>query len=103
MLAIIDAGVESKGVLVAVAVAFLQIGEGEGGRTEMILDPTPAEEEKAKSNHLVCVSFGVEVGGEEGTCVGVDSVGRFDEEEVRFAFCFLFCGETRWKKDERVN
>lgn len=75
MLALVDAGVACRGMLVAVAVAFV---EG-----EMRLDPTPKEEELASSKHVFAFSFGVGVGDVEGECVGVDSVGEFDEDEVR--------------------
>lgn len=74
MLALVDAGVECRGMVVGVAVAFV--------RGEMLLDPSPREEEEARSAHLFVFSFGVGVGGTEGECVGVDSVGRFDEDEV---------------------
>lgn len=76
MLALVDAGVACRGMLVAVAVAFV---EG-----EMRLDPTPREEELAASKHVFAFSFGVGVGGVEGVCVGIDSVGQFDEDEVGF-------------------
>lgn len=82
MLALVDAGVACKGMLVAVAVAVV---EG-----EMRLDPTPREEELATSRFVFAFSFGVDVGGVEGECVGVDSVGQFEEDEVRSS-CLLAC------------
>ncbi|ORY88208.1 3' exoribonuclease family, domain 1-domain-containing protein [Leucosporidium creatinivorum] len=74
MLALVDAGVACKGMLVAVAVAFV---EG-----ELRLDPTQREEEMATSRHVFAFSFGVDVGGTEGECVGVDSVGQFEVDEL---------------------
>lgn len=76
MLALVDAGVACKGMLVAVAVAVVE--------REMRLDPTPREEELATARFVFAFSFGVDVGGVEGECVGVDSVGQFEEDEVRF-------------------
>ncbi|KAK4057391.1 exosome non-catalytic core subunit rrp46 [Microbotryomycetes sp. JL221] len=86
MLALVDAGVSSRGMLIAVAVAFVPTKEGSGvnedAATEMMLDPTPDEESRSVSCHLFAFSFGVGVGGVEGEGVGVESVGRFDEDEL---------------------
>lgn len=64
-------------MLVAVAVAFSTEGD-------LLLDPNAKEEEEAKSVHLFAFSFGGGVGEKEGSCVGVESGGRFDEDEVRY-------------------
>lgn len=77
MLSLLDAAVECKGLVLAVVVAFLEEFPGEG-----LLDPTPAEEAESNSAHLFAFSFGVGVGGVAGTCVAVDSRGRFTEEEL---------------------
>ncbi|KAM0786932.1 hypothetical protein ACM66B_002354 [Microbotryomycetes sp. NB124-2] len=87
MLALVDSGVSSRGMLVAVAVAFVPSTRASGGQddndeTEMLLDPTPQEESSATSSHLFAFSFGVGVGGVEGECVGVESLGQFDEDEL---------------------
>ncbi|KAL8280695.1 hypothetical protein RQP46_007018 [Phenoliferia psychrophenolica] len=79
MLALVDAAVECRGMLLAAAVAFV---EGEDGREVVVLDPTPKEEELASSSHVFAFSFGVGVGGVEGECVGVDSVGSFSVEDL---------------------
>ncbi|KAK4052826.1 exosome non-catalytic core subunit rrp46 [Microbotryomycetes sp. JL201] len=85
MMALVDAGISSRGMLVAVAVAFLPRTSGEND-SEMLLDPTPEEESDASSCHLFAFSFGVGVGGVEGECVGVESAGRFDEDEASRLF-----------------
>ncbi|BGP57690.1 hypothetical protein JCM8202_005473 [Rhodotorula sphaerocarpa] len=93
MMALVDSGVQCRGMLVAVAVACLppppppsssSTGSSgpDPGEDEMVLDPTPAEEEQATSTHLFAFSFGVGVGGTEGTCVSVDSVGTFSEDQL---------------------
>lgn len=86
MLAFVDAGVQCRGMLVAVAVAFLPRPPpcDEEEEEEMVLDPTPEEEEQATSTHVFAFSFGVGVGGTEGTCVGIDSTGTFSEDQVRY-------------------
>ena len=94
MLAIVDAGVQCRGMLVAVAVAYLPRppppdAKEEEGDEEMVLDPTPEEEELATSTHVFAFSFGVGVGGTEGTCVGIDSTGTFSEDQVRCSCCLL--------------
>ncbi|KAK4702360.1 exosome complex component RRP46, partial [Phenoliferia sp. Uapishka_3] len=78
MLALVDAAVECRGLVLAAAVAFVE-SEGE---EVMVLDPTPREEDEASSTHLFAFSFGVGVGGVEGDCVGVDSVGSFSPESL---------------------
>lgn len=92
LLAFVDAGVQCRGMLVAVAVAFLprpppHDQEEEEGE-EMVLDPTPEEEEQATSTHVFAFSFGVGVGGTEGTCVSIDSTGTFSEDQVRVPCLF---------------
>ncbi|GAA5964307.1 hypothetical protein JCM8115_006063 [Rhodotorula mucilaginosa] len=87
MLAFVDAGVQCRGMLVAVAVAYLPRppppdAKEEEGEEEMVLDPTPEEEELATSTHVFAFSFGVGVGGTEGTCVGIDSTGTFSEDQL---------------------
>lgn len=97
MLALIDSGIECKGLILAVAIAFIPLprsgknneNENESeveDETEMILDPTPLEELKSKSTHLFSFSFGMSqnTGGIEGVCVGIDSLGKFTEDEVSF-------------------
>ncbi|GAA5966721.1 hypothetical protein JCM21900_004769 [Sporobolomyces salmonicolor] len=81
MMALVDAGVQCKGMVVAVAVAYFP-ASGDGEEQEMRLDPTPAEEEEAVSTHVFAFSFGVGVGGVEGACVGVDSLGTFSEDQL---------------------
>lgn len=90
MLAFVDAGVQCRGMLVAVAVAFLPRPppHDEEEEEEMVLDPTPEEEEQSTSTHVFAFSFGVGVGGTEGTCVSIDSTGTFSEDQVRFSCCF---------------
>lgn len=85
MMAVIDAGVQSRGMLVAVAVAFVPRTKAadQEEEEEMVLDPSPADEDQATSSHVFAFSFGVGVGGTEGTCVCVDSVGTFSEDQVR--------------------
>ncbi len=56
----------------------------------MILDPTSEEEDIAFSNHVFAFSFGVGVGGTDGSCVLVDSIGKFSEDEVRFCVHLVF-------------
>ncbi|BGP27087.1 exosome complex component RRP46 [Rhodotorula toruloides] len=82
MMALVDAGVQSRGMLVAVAIAFVPVQDGAVHEEEMRLDPIPAEEEEATSTHVFALSFGQGVGGTEGTCVGVDSVGTFSEDQL---------------------
>ncbi|GAA5873803.1 hypothetical protein JCM3774_000687 [Rhodotorula dairenensis] len=87
MMAFVDAGVQCRGMLVAVAVAFLPRHrpntrhENEDGE-EMVLDPSPEEEDNATSTHVFAFSFGVGVGETEGTCVSIDSVGTFSEDQL---------------------
>jgi hypothetical protein len=85
MMALVDAGVQCRGMLVAVTVAFVPSSEGE---EEVRLDPSPAEEDEATSAHVFAFSFGQGVGEAVGTCVGVDSVGLFSEDQVRFSSYF---------------
>lgn len=75
VVALVDAGIEMNGMITSVAVAFV--------RGEMRLDPSHEEEERASSNHVFAFAFGVGMGGTDGSCVLVESVGRFDEDEVR--------------------
>ncbi|GAA6012832.1 hypothetical protein JCM10207_005378 [Rhodosporidiobolus poonsookiae] len=85
MMALVDAGVQCRGMVVAVAVAFVPFpspSAAGGEEEEMRLDPSPAEEDDATSTHVFAFSFGQGVGGVEGTCVGVDSVGTFSEEQL---------------------
>lgn len=81
VLALLDAGVELRGMITSVAVAFIA--------GELLLDPTPAEEDRASSLHVFGFSFGVGVGGTEGECVCVDSLGKFGVDEVSPARGFL--------------
>ena len=78
-LALVDAAVECRGMLLAVAVAFVK---GADGKELLLLDPTPKEENDASSTHVFAFSFGVGVGGVDGECVGVDSIGFFSPENV---------------------
>ncbi|GAA5992160.1 hypothetical protein JCM10908_001796 [Rhodotorula pacifica] len=88
MMALVDAGVQCRGMLVAVAVAFLPSRTNasqtadEAEEEEMILDPSPAEEDQATSTHVFAFLFGVGVGGTEGTCVSIDAVGTFTEDQL---------------------
>ncbi|GAA5868379.1 hypothetical protein JCM8547_002171 [Rhodosporidiobolus lusitaniae] len=84
MMALVDGGVQCRGMLVAVAVAFLPSSSSEGDEEEeeIRLDPSPAEEDEALSTHICVFSFGQGMGGQEGTCVGVDSLGRFTEDQL---------------------
>ncbi|GAA6036339.1 hypothetical protein JCM8097_001674 [Rhodosporidiobolus ruineniae] len=87
MMALVDAGVQCRGMLVAVAVAFLPSPSSSPSSSneeeeELRVDPSPAEEEQATSTHIFAFSFGVGVGGAQGTCVGVDSVGSFSEAQL---------------------
>ncbi|GAA5968435.1 hypothetical protein JCM11641_007636 [Rhodosporidiobolus odoratus] len=75
VMALVDAGVQCRGMLVAVAVAYTE-------DEEMLLDPSPAEEQVASSVHVFAFSFGQGVGGVEGICVGLDSVGTFTEDQL---------------------
>lgn len=84
MLALVDAAVECRGMLLAAAVAFVR---AEDGSEQLLLDPTPAEEARASSTHVFAFSFGQGVGGVEGECVGIDSVGSFSPEDVRLLHC----------------
>lgn len=93
MLALVDAAVECRGMILAAAVAFVQ-SEGQEGE-EMVLDPTPAEEDEASSTHVFAFSFGVGVGGVEGECVGVDSVGSFSPDSVSTLFGHSWVDEGR--------
>ncbi|GAA5820020.1 hypothetical protein JCM11491_000892 [Sporobolomyces phaffii] len=77
--ALIDAGVQLRGVLVAVAVAVL--ADADDSR-ELVLDPTEREELDAASTHVVTVSYGLGVGGDEGEIVGVESIGTFTDDEL---------------------
>ncbi|GAA5883079.1 hypothetical protein JCM16303_006080 [Sporobolomyces ruberrimus] len=82
-MALIDSGVQLRGLLVAVAVAFLPTTTTEGGEEdEMVLDPDCFEEEKATSTHVVTVGFGEGVGGKEGQVVGTESLGRFSQDQL---------------------
>lgn len=87
MMAFVDAGVQCRGMLVAVAVARLPrrtpSDTANEDEEEMVLDPSPEEEDSATSTHVFAFSFGVGVGGTEGTCVSIDSVGTFSEDQVR--------------------
>ncbi|GAA5912071.1 exosome non-catalytic core subunit RRP46 [Sporobolomyces salmoneus] len=87
-LALLDSGVQLKGLLIAVAVAFIPSStetgeeEEEDGETEMVLDPTVQEEERAESTHVVTVSYGEGIGGKDGEVVGVESKGRFTQNQL---------------------
>lgn len=95
MLALIDGAIECKGTILAVAIAFLPISGSD--ETEMVLDPTPFEEEKSRSCHLFVFSFGVGGnGGTEGVCVGIDSLGRCTGDEVSGYFTTLACHQP-WR------
>ncbi|GAA5886301.1 hypothetical protein JCM6882_001596 [Rhodosporidiobolus microsporus] len=80
MMALVDAGVQCRGMLVAIAVALVPSANEE--EVEVLLDPTPAEEDEATSTHVFAFSFGRGVGETEGTCVGVESVGLFSEDQL---------------------
>ncbi|GAA6049937.1 hypothetical protein JCM3770_007058 [Rhodotorula araucariae] len=83
MMALVDGGVQTRGMLVAVAVAFVPLDDDDDDDDdEMRLDPTPQEELDAASTHVFAFSFGQGVGGAEGTCVGIDSVGTFSEDQL---------------------
>ena len=101
VVALLDAGVELRGLITAVAIAFLPspiapsssttpttitstTGARSNEKERIILDPTPAEEESSTSTHVISYSFGEEIGGVEGICVGVDSIGNFSVEQVSF-------------------
>lgn len=83
-LALIDSGVQLKGLLIAVSVAFVE-GEEQQGMMEVRLDPTVFEEEVAESLHLFTVSYGEGVGGVQGEVVGIESRGRFNQDQVSFS------------------
>lgn len=76
MLALMDAGIECAGVLVSVSLA--RVGD------ELRLDPSPEEEVVAESGHGFV--FGFKGKASEPDCVGIESVGSFDEEEVSSSF-----------------
>ncbi|GAA5907016.1 hypothetical protein JCM8208_004488 [Rhodotorula glutinis] len=86
MLSLVDAGVQTRGMLVAVAVAVVPLspsGEDDDDEEEELrLDPTQHEELASTSTHVYAFSFGQAVGGAEGTCVGVDSVGSFSQDQL---------------------
>ncbi|GAA5995527.1 exosome complex component RRP46 [Rhodotorula paludigena] len=84
MLALVDAGVQCRGMLVAVAVAILPApgSDNDDDEQELRLDPSQEEEVESLSTHVFAFSFGQGVGGTEGTCVGVDSVGTFSEDQL---------------------
>ncbi|GAA5921161.1 hypothetical protein JCM3775_004120 [Rhodotorula graminis] len=93
MMSLVDAGVQTRGVLVAVAVAIVPSpaardddddddAEEEEEEEELRLDPTQHEELASTSTHVFAFSFGQAVGGTEGTCVGVDSVGQFSQDQL---------------------
>ncbi|GAA5831990.1 hypothetical protein JCM11251_002775 [Rhodosporidiobolus azoricus] len=81
MMALVDAGVQCRGMLVAVAIALIPSSTDEED-DEVLLDPTQAEEDEATSTHVFAFSFGRGVGETEGTCVGVESVGLFSEDQL---------------------
>jgi exosome complex component RRP46 len=85
-LALLDAGVQLRGLLIAVAVAFIPTSREEGHEEEeidIILDPTVEEEELAKSSHVSTISFGQSIGGGTlGEIVGTESTGRFTSDEL---------------------
>jgi len=88
MMALVDAGVQTRGMLVAVAVAVVPsqtaaVADDDDDDEELRLDPTQQEELASTSTHVFAFSFGQAVGGPEGACVGVDSVGHFSQEQVR--------------------
>lgn len=91
MLALVDAGVQCRGMLVAVAVAILPApgASDDDDEQELRLDPSQEEEVESLSTHVFAFSFGQGVGGTEGTCVGVDSVGTFSEDQVRLGALLL--------------
>ena len=95
-LALIDSGVQLKGMLIAVSVAFV---EGEEQGMELRLDPTVFEEEVAESLHLFTVSYGEGVGGVQGEVVGIESRGRFNQDQVSFSrpvFSLYPCGNRNF-------
>lgn len=85
-LALLDAGVQLRGLLIAVAVAFIPTSREEGHEEEeidIILDPTVEEEELAQSSHISTISFGQSIGGGTlGEIVGTESTGRFTSDEL---------------------
>ncbi|TNY23904.1 exosome non-catalytic core component [Rhodotorula diobovata] len=82
VMALVDGGVQLRGMLVAVAVAVVPVTVSDDDEEELRLDPTPQEELASTSTHVFAFSFGQGVGGAEGTCVGVDSVGSFAEDQL---------------------
>ncbi|SCV74466.1 BQ2448_8105 [Microbotryum intermedium] len=85
--ALLDAGINLKGMLFSIAVAFLPDPEqGQAGTkkrsNEIRLDPTPMEESIAASTHVFAFSFGAGVGEEVGECTGIESKGNFDQDEL---------------------
>lgn len=91
MLALVDAGVACSAMLISTAVALVPehddepIASESSSRSQLLLDPTPDEESRATSTHVFVFAFGVGLGlGEgQGECVGADSVGKFNAQEVR--------------------
>ncbi|GAA6064583.1 hypothetical protein JCM10212_006467 [Sporobolomyces blumeae] len=94
MAALIDSGIQLRGTIVAVAVAFVpsishdaeadddEDDDDDEEGDELVLDPTPFEEEVASSTHVFTIGYGTEYGGREGTVVGVESNGTFDAEQL---------------------
>ncbi|GAA5836915.1 hypothetical protein JCM9279_007700 [Rhodotorula babjevae] len=93
LMALVDAGVQTRGMLVAVAVAVVPSSSSRSGdeaddddeeeeEEELRLDPTQQEELASTSTHVFAFSFGHTVGGTEGSCVGVDSVGHFSQDQL---------------------
>ncbi|SGZ23891.1 BQ5605_C023g09655 [Microbotryum silenes-dioicae] len=85
--ALLDAGINLKGMLFSIAVAFLPLGNHSTetptqSSKEMRLDPTPMEESIASSAHVFAFSFGVGVGEDLGECTGIESKGNFDEDQL---------------------
>ncbi|GAA5939130.1 exosome complex component RRP46 [Sporobolomyces koalae] len=79
-LALIDAGIQLGGTLVAVSIAFLSTTTEEE-EEELVLDPTVFQEEQAASTLVVTVRFGGS-GSETGSVVGIESQGIFSPSQL---------------------
>ncbi|GAA5948444.1 hypothetical protein JCM3765_001422 [Sporobolomyces pararoseus] len=88
-LALLDSGVQLKGLLISVALAFLPSTSSSSSSSEeeeeeeiLVLDPTINEEETSCSTHVITVSFGQGIGGTKGEIVGIDSIGKFNQNQL---------------------
>lgn len=92
-LALLDAGIECKGTLWAVGIAYM------GGQVR--LDPSEEEEMESESSGVFCYSFNgtSREMGEEGECIGVDMKGNFTEDQVSFLFFSLGGSKRRRRTD----